>query len=139
MIGLDGKVVWITGASRGIGKATAEAFAASGANLALNATDAEALSLVADTLKARFGIQCLVLPYDVSREEAVKAAAREIQSAFGRLDVLVNNAGLMRDAAIGMLRSEDMVRTMEVNVQGPLNHMQLASRLMMRKKRRCHH
>jgi 3-hydroxy acid dehydrogenase/malonic semialdehyde reductase len=93
---LQGKIAVITGASAGIGRATARAFASEGARLALGARRADRVEDLARLLSSEFGAPCLARPLDVTRrescEEFVSAAARE----FGAVDVLVNNAGLAR-------------------------------------------
>ncbi|MCF2531862.1 SDR family NAD(P)-dependent oxidoreductase [Yinghuangia soli] len=89
---LDGKSAFVTGASRGIGRAVALAYAAAGADVALAARSADALAEVADEVKAA-GRRALVLPCDVTDPAAVEAAARAAVEGLGRVDILVNNAG----------------------------------------------
>jgi NAD(P)-dependent dehydrogenase (short-subunit alcohol dehydrogenase family) len=87
---LAGRVVLVTGASRGIGAAVAAGFAAAGAQVVLAARDDTALGLV-DTIAAAGG-QAVALPVDVTREESVAALLDGIRERFGRLDAAVNNA-----------------------------------------------
>jgi NAD(P)-dependent dehydrogenase (short-subunit alcohol dehydrogenase family) len=87
-----GKVVLVTGASAGIGRVVAEAFAAQGAKVGLLARRADRLEAVSAAIAARGGV-ALPLPADVGREEDLKAAVDRLVAHFGRLDVLVNNAG----------------------------------------------
>lgn len=89
---LDGRSAFVTGASRGIGKATALALAAAGADVALVARSADALGAVADEVKA-LGRRALVLPCDVTDPEAVATAARAAVDGLGHIDTVVNNAG----------------------------------------------
>lgn len=88
---MSGKVVMITGASRGIGAAAARAFAALGANVALLARDAEAIA----ALTAEIGPAALALPCDVARYADMERSVGAAIAAFGRVDVLINNAGVM--------------------------------------------
>ncbi len=92
--GLEGKTALITGASRGIGKATAFALAAEGANVVLSSRKQEALDEVADELRAAHpGVGVLAKAAHVGDEEQARECVEAAVSAFGRIDVLVNNAG----------------------------------------------
>src|SRR6202167_2528516 len=90
---LQGKIAIVTGASNGIGRGIAEAFAAAGAKTVLAARRAGLLDEVAAGIKARGGA-ALPVPSDLTREEAVVALFAAVKKAYGRLDVLVNNAGI---------------------------------------------
>jgi NAD(P)-dependent dehydrogenase (short-subunit alcohol dehydrogenase family) len=90
---LKGKIAWLTGAGSGIGAATALALAREGINVVLTGRRREPLEATAARI-AETGVTALVRPADVSNAEAVAAVVDGIGSAFGRLDVLVNNAGL---------------------------------------------
>jgi NAD(P)-dependent dehydrogenase (short-subunit alcohol dehydrogenase family) len=91
-VNLDGRIALVTGASRGIGRAIAETFAAAGADVALLARDAATLGEVAARVE-RAGRRALVLPCDVTDAEAVGAAVARTLDELGSVDVLVNNAG----------------------------------------------
>lgn len=93
MGGFDGKVVWVTGASSGIGEALAKAFASEGAKLILSARRPAELERVRDAIGGHNAPVALV-PMDVADLDAVPAKAAEALAAFGRIDVLVNNAGI---------------------------------------------
>ncbi len=93
MDSLDGKVAWVTGAGSGIGQAAAGALAAAGAKVVLSGRRKEALDETAGMI-AKAGGEALAAPLDVSDLEAVKTTAGMIDERFGRLDVLVNNAGI---------------------------------------------
>ncbi|GIW06954.1 MAG: short-chain dehydrogenase [Dehalococcoidia bacterium] len=95
-LNLRGSVALITGASQGIGAATAEAFAREGAHLVLSARQAEQLMSLAGRLKQAYGVETLVVPADLRSEAAVKHVVMAAYAQFGRIDVLFNNAGANR-------------------------------------------
>ena len=92
MPSLDGKIALVTGAGRGIGRAIAAAFAREGADLALAARSAAELASAVDEIRG-LGRRAVAVPTDVARRSQVDALADAVRTEFGRLDVLVNNAG----------------------------------------------
>lgn len=130
---LDQKIVLVTGCSRGIGKAIACLFAKEGAIVYANARKECCLDEFASDLK-RSGFSLIPVYYDVTDEQAVKQAFMRIKKEQGHLDVLVNNAGVMKDALIGMISSSLMDEVFKTNVYSVINHLQLASRLMKSNK-----
>jgi len=102
---LDGKVIVITGGNQGIGKGMAKLFASEGARLAICARNAEKLNAVADELTAA-GTEVLAQPTDVTDEAAVKSLFAAVQQRFGRVDVLVNNAGAFDGGRIDQVSLE---------------------------------
>ncbi len=126
-----GQRVWVTGASRGLGRAIALGFAASGADVALTARTAEAVGRVAGEVEA-LGCKALVLPASISDPVAVTAAAAEISSAWGGLDVLVNCAGVSPTFKRAELVEDDEWRqVVDVNVTGSFICAREAGRLML--------
>lgn len=117
---LAGAVVAITGASSGIGRATAAAMAAKGATLALIARDEHALGRVADECRTR-GAAVLAEPVDVADEPAVGEFARRVTAELGRIDVWVNNAGVMLYGRFEDTPSDAWRRVMEVNLFGQIH------------------
>ena len=129
---LAGKRVLITGATRGIGLAIAERFAAEGASLYLNGRDGPRVSQLAERLSREFGVACAPLLFDVADPEAVKAAFRELFTQTKVLDVLVNNAGILDDALIGMVTPAQIERTFACNSFSVLYCSQYAARMLQR-------
>ncbi|HHY74155.1 MAG TPA: SDR family oxidoreductase [Bacillus bacterium] len=131
---LDGKVAFITGASKGIGRATALVFAKEGAQLAINGRDEQGLVELADSIEKDFGRVVLVLTYDIANQAEMKQAFQSIYKQFGQLDVFVNNAGMLYDSLLGMIQSAKLDELINVNLNAAIYHMQYAARLMTRKK-----
>ncbi len=115
MSALDGTVALVTGASSGIGEATAELLAAEGATVAILARRAERLNELASRLD---GGKTLVLEADVTSEEAARAAVDRVASELGRLDILINNAGVMLLGPAMEAPLEEWQRMLEVNLAG---------------------
>ncbi len=116
------KTVIITGASAGIGAATARAFAGAGAHVVLAARDGARLEEVARGLTGRH----LVVPTDVSDAQAVEALVARTVEAFGGVDIVINNAGVGLAAPVATLKAEDFHRALAVNLLGPLALTQAA-------------
>lgn len=122
---LKNAVVVVTGASAGIGRATALAFADKGAAVALVARRKEVLEDVAEECRAR-GVEALALPADVADAEAVDEVAREVAGRFGRIDVWVNNAGVNLFARIEDAPVNAWYRVIETNLFGAYHGMRAA-------------
>lgn len=132
---LNGRVAFVTGSTRGIGWAAAQQFASLGASVVVHGRqDQAAATARAEDLQARFGVPVLALVGDTSEAAAVEANYREIFRTFRRLDILINNAGILEGAPLGMIPAANAKRMLEVNTLGPLLHLQQAARLMMRAK-----
>jgi NAD(P)-dependent dehydrogenase (short-subunit alcohol dehydrogenase family) len=110
----ENKVALVTGANKGIGHAIASALAAHGLTVLVGARDAARGEAAAQ----RIAGNARVCPLDVTREESIAAAAKRIESEFGRLDVLVNNAGIATFGAPSTTRLEDVRAVFETNVFG---------------------
>lgn len=133
---LQDKVCFITGSTRGIGWATAREFARHGATVILNHRGSAALlEERCGELEAEFHVTAMGLTADVNDAPAVKNCYAEIFRRFKRLDVLVNNAGIMQGALLGMITNETTRAVIDTNLVGSLIHLQEASRLMTRNRR----
>ncbi len=129
---LSGKSALITGAGRGIGRAVAERFAAEGATLFLAVRNIEQGMVLAGELQAKHGIDCHALSCDVADADSVKTLFRELFSHSKTLDVLVNNAGVLDDALIGMVTPAQVERTFASNSFSVLYCSQYAARMLQR-------
>ena len=117
---LDGKVAVVTGASAGIGEASALALAKAGASVVVTARREERLEALAARIRDGGGT-ALVHVADVASLEDVRALTDATLDAFGRIDILVNNAGLMPLSPMKEVRVEDWTRMVDVNVKGVLH------------------
>ena len=117
---LKDRVAVVTGAARGIGKAVSLAFVSQGAQVALVDVDKLALDALQKEISKKGG-QALALSCDVSKASEVKAMIEEVQRAFARIHILVNNAGIIRRGTIETVTEGDWDRVMEVNLKGPFN------------------
>jgi NAD(P)-dependent dehydrogenase (short-subunit alcohol dehydrogenase family) len=117
-LGLEGKVVVVTGAGGGIGQALARSFAEQGARLALIDRDAASMAGLGETLAQAAGIAPLLLGCDISSEEAVLAAAKRVHDTLGGADVLVNNAALLRPGGLDTLPLSEWNEQLSVNLTG---------------------
>ncbi len=111
------RVILVTGASRGIGRATALMFAEHGANLALNyLKNQEASDSLLEGLK-QYPITARAYQADVADENAVNAMIDKVMADFGRLDVLVNNAGIWKEASIKTITDEQLEEMIDINLK----------------------
>lgn len=121
MAGISKKIVFITGASSGIGKACADAFAKKGAKLLLAARRVEKLRELANVLKNRYGTECRILKLDVRRKNEVFTAIENLPAKWKEIDILVNNAGLSRGLdKIHEGKINDWEEMIDTNVKGLL-------------------
>lgn len=119
MLNVEGKVVAVTGASSGIGEATARSLAAAGARVVIGARRMDRLERLAAEIEAAGGIVA-ARALDVTDRRDVAAFARFAQERFGRLDVVVNNAGVMPLSPLAALKVDEWDRMVDVNVKGVL-------------------
>jgi NADP-dependent 3-hydroxy acid dehydrogenase YdfG len=117
---LRDKVAIVTGASSGIGEATAHRLAASGVRVVLAARRTERLETLATEIENRNG-SALVVPTDVTDSHSTLRMARMANDTFGRIDILVNNAGIMPLSPIAKLQVDEWDRMIDVNVKGVLH------------------
>lgn len=130
---LLGKKILITGAGRGIGRSIAQLFASEGATVFLNGRDALVIQSLCDELNAS-GFDAHPALFDVSSADTVKDGFRQIFATTKTLDVLVNNAGILDDALIGMVTPAQIEKTFSTNTFSMLYCAQYAARMMQRNK-----
>jgi NAD(P)-dependent dehydrogenase (short-subunit alcohol dehydrogenase family) len=130
---LKDRVVLVTGASRGIGKACALACAAAGANVILGVRNPPACVDTEDEIKA-LGRQALSVRMDLADLDGVRTAVAEAAAAFGHIDVLVNNVGIGPENLAENVREEDFDYTMNINLKGTFFTTQAVAKLMIPRK-----
>jgi 3-oxoacyl-[acyl-carrier protein] reductase len=134
MFRLDGKVAIVTGGSRGIGRAVAEALASQGALVVVNyVRGEEEAKKTVQAIEAKGG-RAEAVGFDVADMAATEAAVAEIAKRHGRLDILVANAGIAIDNLVLRVKDEELDRLFAVNVKGALASAKAAIKVMMRAK-----
>lgn len=132
---LKDKVTIVTGASGGIGTAICERLAAEGVQLAmLYRGNKEAAEALAESLAERFGVQARSYRCEVSDFSESSRVAAEIRKDFGRVDCLVNNAGITRDGLILTMKEEDYDAVLDTNLKGAFNMIRHVSPLLLRNR-----
>lgn len=125
----QGRVVLVTGAASGIGRATAEAFARAGANVALTSRDTKQLETIAAQLRPT-GAKVSTHHLDVTDRREAFAVIETVAKEFGRLDILVNNAGIGQCLRLGELQWEDARKIVDTNLMGVIHCIQAALPIM---------
>jgi NADP-dependent 3-hydroxy acid dehydrogenase YdfG len=131
--GIRDKIVVVAGASSGLGEATARLLSAQGAIVVLGARRADRLRTLAKDLEAGGG-KALAQETDVTRREQVKALVDVAVETYGRIDVMINNAGLMPQAPLEQLKIDEWDRMIDVNIKGVLYGIAAALPFMQRQK-----
>jgi NAD(P)-dependent dehydrogenase (short-subunit alcohol dehydrogenase family) len=115
------QVVVVTGGSKGIGKAISDNFANLGANVVVLSRDNEAIKNTVDSLSKQYSTQRhLGLQCDVSQVQQVNSAMEAIEKQYGAVDILINNAGVSKDALLLRLKDEDLTNQININLMGPI-------------------
>jgi NADP-dependent 3-hydroxy acid dehydrogenase YdfG len=130
---IGGKVVVITGASSGLGEATARLPCAQGASVVLGARRADRLQSLAGEL-TRSGGKAIAVTTDVTHYEQVKRLVDAAVQTYGRIDVMINNAGLMPQSPLERLKIDEWDRTIDMNIKGVLYGVAAALRYMKQQK-----
>ncbi len=131
---LSGKVAIVTGASRGIGRSTALALASEGAKVVVNyASSGEAAEKVVEEISA-LGSEAIAIAADVSKADQVEALVESAMTKWGRVDVLVNNAGITRDTLLLRMKLEDWQAVMDLNLTGVFLCTRAVSKIMLKQR-----
>jgi NADP-dependent 3-hydroxy acid dehydrogenase YdfG len=133
MLNVENKVIIITGASSGIGAATAKLLAKHGARVVLGARRCDRLEAIAKEIRAAGGT-AEYQTLDVTQRSQLEAIVQFAQSKFGRVDVLINNAGVMPLSALDQLKVDEWDRTIDVNIKGVLYGIAAALPIMKAQK-----
>ncbi|MBN1557304.1 MAG: 3-oxoacyl-[acyl-carrier-protein] reductase [Lentisphaerae bacterium] len=133
MAAFEGRTALVTGAARGIGRAVAERLARDGADLALCDLQADWLEDTAAAVRA-MGRKTETWAVDVSRSDAVAETVERVLETFGRIDVLVNNAGITRDKLLARMTDEDWDSVLAVNLRGTFLFSRAVARPMMKQR-----
>lgn len=131
---LDGRVALVTGGSRGLGRVIAEALASAGATVAVTARQLEQVEQVARAIQNDVGASTLGIAADVTRADDVEAMVARVLDRFGRLDVLVNNAGVNIRGPIEQLQESEWDQVVDTNLKGPWLCCRAAAAPMRRQK-----
>ena len=133
MSGMNNRIAFITGASRGIGRACAHALAAAGAKVALAARDAARLEEVAAEIRAKGG-EAFVVTIDMASRDSIKEALAKTAKEFGVVTILVNNAGITRDTLALRMKPEDWESVIATNLSGSFYASQAVMQGMMKER-----
>jgi 3-oxoacyl-[acyl-carrier protein] reductase len=128
----DKPVALVTGASRGIGHTIAEAFAEAGYNLCICGTREDTVRAAAERLASAHGVEVLARAVDVSKRDQIQALVTDTAAHFGRLDALVNNAGITRDTLAMRMKGEEWQQVIDTNLSSVFHASQAALKPMMK-------
>jgi 3-oxoacyl-[acyl-carrier protein] reductase len=129
----DGKVAFVTGGSRGIGKGIVQLFAEEGAKVAFIDLNEEALGETTRELREK-GYEVFSKVANVTDSEQVEEAVKEVYETFGSVDILVNNAGVIRDNLLFKMTDSDWQTVMDVHLKGSFNSARAVQKYMVEKK-----
>ena len=124
----------ITGGNRGIGASLLETFAKNGATVFASSRKTGALDAICEKWKEQYKTGIIPLYFDISKPDEIKEAFKKLFNTSKKLDILINNAGILSDALLGMVTPDTINETYAVNTFGPIYLMQYASRLMAKNK-----
>ncbi|MGL5540490.1 MAG: 3-oxoacyl-[acyl-carrier-protein] reductase [Erysipelotrichaceae bacterium] len=131
---MEREVVLVTGAAKGIGKGIALAYAKAGYDVCINYRGSYDAALATQRECEAFGVQARLYQCDVSHYEAVQKMVDEIVATFGKIDVLVNNAGITNDKLMLRMEEADFDHVIDANLKGTFNVSKFVSKQMLRRK-----
>jgi 3-oxoacyl-[acyl-carrier protein] reductase len=133
MAGVDGRIALVTGASQGIGRACALLLANSGAKVALCARNQEKLDQLADEIKSGGG-EATAFKLDVANDDEIKAVVKAVIAQYGKVEILVNNAGITRDQLVMRMKRADWDDVLATNLTAPFLLIQAAISSMLKQR-----
>lgn len=131
---LKDKVAVITGGTRGIGREIALTLARSGANIVINYRSSDKEAEEVKTLIEEYGVEALCVKGDISVMDEAKKLIDSCKKKFGRIDILINNAGITKDTLVLRMKEEDFDKVIDVNLKGTFNCSKNAAALMVRQR-----
>ena len=133
-LNFEGKSVLVTGGSRGIGREIAIEFAKNGADVAINYTSNEKSAIDVKEEIEKLGRKCKTIKCDVSDFEKASEIVKEVVDSFGKIDILINNAGITKDTLLIRMKEDDFDKVIDINLKGVFNVTKAATKFMMKKK-----
>lgn len=134
---MDKKVALITGGSRGIGKKIAEKFARNGYNIVINyVSEKTDVNKLESDLSQNGKVEVLCIKCDVTDFNSCQEMVKKAVDKFGKIDVLINNAGITKDNLLMRMKEEDFDKVINVNLKGTFNMTKNVISYMMKKKKR---
>ncbi len=131
---LAGQSALVTGASRGIGRSIALALAAAGADVAVNYAGSEAAAQETVQQIEALGVKAFAVKANVGVAAEAEAMVKQVSDTFGKIDILINNAGITRDNLIMRMKEEEFDQVIETNLKGVFNCLKAVTRPMMKQR-----
>ena len=131
---LKGQTAFVTGGAQGIGKAICEMLAAEGSNIIVSDINIESAQKTSGSIKTSFGVGSIAVKTNVANYSDLAEGFKAAVSEFGRMDILINNAGITRDTLIMRMKEEDWDLVMNVNLKGVFNGIKAVSSIMMKQR-----
>ncbi len=131
---LKGQTAFVTGGAQGIGRSICEMLAKEGANIVVSDINIDAAQKTSEALKSSFGVGSMAVKTNVASYDDVAAGIKAAAAEFGKIDILINNAGITRDTLIMRMKEEDWDLVLNVNLKGVFNGIKAISPVMMKQR-----
>lgn len=133
-LGLTGKIALVTGGTRGLGRVIAEKLAEQKVNVIVTGVNEERAKQTASEITSAYKVEALGLGHDVSSEESTKQVVKSVVERFGRIDILINNAGVTSDSIVMTMKKENWDKVLGVNLTGAFNCTKFVAKHMLKQK-----
>ena len=133
-MGFNENVIVVTGASRGIGLAIAESFADAGGTIAICSTNQEKAEQTANEIATKYGVKAIGKGVDISCFDSTSSFIKDVVNEFGKIDVLINNAGITRDNLLLRMNQDEWSQVINTNLNSVFNTTKAAIKFMLKKK-----